>query len=142
MLIKNNNLWAFFLIVLILGSCSTKKDVVYFNDVNTKDQDKVFFSANKIQINDILNITISSSSPELSVMYNLNQNPTTTTSTTGYLVFLPSGTAFPFDLTICKSRSSTQILPRNSNSLVFFGSGKTFGATSKTYKSSSSMRAL
>ena len=69
--------------MLILSSCSSKKDVLYFNDINTNEQDKVIFSASKIQVNDILSIIISSSSPELASIYNQNQ---TTTTTLGYLV--------------------------------------------------------
>jgi len=74
--------YLFFLILLVLNSCSTKKDILYFNTVTSGQQDKVVFSAGKIQPNDILNIIISSSSLELAVAYNLNQTPTFT----GYLV--------------------------------------------------------
>jgi len=83
MIVKKNNLFCLFLMMLILSSCSSKKDVLYFNDINTNEQDKVIFSASKIQVNDILSIIISSSSPELASIYNQNQ---TTTTTLGYLV--------------------------------------------------------
>ena len=64
-------------------SCATKKEVLYFSDGSIKDQDKIDFTANKIQSNDLLNIIISSSSPELALPYNLYQNET---SNNGYLV--------------------------------------------------------
>jgi len=83
MIVKKNNLFCLFLMMLILSSCSSKKDILYFNDINTNEQDKVIFSASKIQVNDILSIIISSSSPELASIYNQNQ---TTTTTLGYLV--------------------------------------------------------
>ncbi len=72
-----------FLMILILSSCSSNKDVLYFSDSDTKDQNKIVFLANKIQSNDILNITISSGSSELALSYNLYQN---STSINGYLV--------------------------------------------------------
>ena len=83
MIVKKSNLFCLFLMVLILSSCSTNKDVLYFRDSSTKDQDKIVFIANKIQPNDILSILISSSSQELALSYNLIQNAT---STNGYLV--------------------------------------------------------
>lgn len=69
--------------MVFLSSCSSKKDILYFNDINTNEKDKVVFSAGKIQVNDILSIVISSSSIELAANYNLNQTPT---SNIGYLV--------------------------------------------------------
>lgn len=69
---------------LIITSCSSKKDLLYFSDINLNAQDKTVFSEGKIQVNDILNIVISSSSPDLASMYNINQ-PTSSTFN-GYLV--------------------------------------------------------
>jgi len=83
MIVKKNNLFCLFLVMLMLSSCSSKKDILYFNDINTNDKDKIVFSAGKIQINDILSIVISTSSTELAVIYNLNL---TSSSTIGYLV--------------------------------------------------------
>lgn len=71
--------------LLFFSSCSTKKDILYFNDINVNDQDKVIFSASKIQINDILSITITSGATEIATLYNLAQSPTSTTNV-GYLV--------------------------------------------------------
>lgn len=76
-------------LVLLLGilsffSCATKKDVLYFGDVNIKEQESTFFTEGKIQSNDILNIQITSTKPELAVLYN---SPTSSTlSSQGYLV--------------------------------------------------------
>jgi polysaccharide export outer membrane protein len=83
MISKKNNLFFLFLIILILSSCSTNKDIVYFIDSNSLDQDKNVYVANRIQSSDILNIIISSSNPELTLSYNLYQN---NTSKNGYLV--------------------------------------------------------
>jgi len=83
MIVKRNNLFCLFLVMLFLSSCASKKDILYFNDINTNEQDKVVFTASKIQVNDIVSIVISSISIELAANYNLNQTPT---STIGYLV--------------------------------------------------------
>jgi polysaccharide export outer membrane protein len=83
MIIIKKKIGFLFFMLLILSSCSSTKDVVYFRDSNTKDQDKFKFVANNVQTNDILNIIISSSNPELALSYNLYQSAT---STNGYLV--------------------------------------------------------
>jgi polysaccharide export outer membrane protein len=72
----------FLLVLIVFASCSTKKDILYFNTIDANQQDKVVFSPGKIQPNDILNVIVTSSSLELAAAYNLNQTPTFT----GYLV--------------------------------------------------------
>jgi polysaccharide export outer membrane protein len=79
-----------------LSSCSSKKEVIYFNDINNASQDKNVFSVGKIQPNDILSVIISSSSSELAVMYNLNQDQNQNTSNfPGYLVNLEGYISIP-----------------------------------------------
>jgi len=86
--------FTFFLI--FLSSCSTKKQVIYFNDINFENQDKNIISVGKIQPNDILSIIISSSSTELSTMYNLNQDQNQNSSFfPGYLVNLEGKITLP-----------------------------------------------
>lgn len=82
--IKQKKLFFLLSVLISLSSCSSKKDVVYFSDVNAKDQDKIVFESGRIQPNDILNIVVASTSAELSSLYNLNQSPTS--PSTGYLV--------------------------------------------------------
>jgi polysaccharide export outer membrane protein len=90
-----------------LSSCSTKKEVIYFNDINTASQDKNVFSVGKIQPNDILSVIISSSNSELAVMYNLNQDQNqNTTNFPGYLVNLEGYISIPI-LGIVKAEGST-----------------------------------
>lgn len=79
--------------IIIFSSCATKKDVLYFRDVNLKEQDKTFFSEGKIQENDILSIIVSSSSPELASIYNANQSASSNTS--GYLVTIDGTVILP-----------------------------------------------
>ena len=62
------------LIGFILSSCSTKKDILYVLDAKDKyDGASVNFELNKIQTNDILNVTISTLNPELSQPFNKTQ---------------------------------------------------------------------
>ncbi|RTZ00832.1 polysaccharide export protein [Flavobacterium franklandianum] len=79
--------------LLLLSSCASKKDVLYFNDINLKEQDGTVFSDGKIQANDILSIVISSSSPELASIYNTNQPALSTIN--GYLVTIEGAITLP-----------------------------------------------
>jgi len=82
--------------LLFFSSCSSKKDVIYFKDINASKHDKNVFSAGQIQSNDILSIIISSSASDLAVMYNLNQDQKQTTSSfPGYLVNLDGKITLP-----------------------------------------------
>ncbi len=80
------------LLLLIIGllsltSCSSKKDILYFNDIDTNTQDKNIYTAGQIQPNDILSIIISSTNSELAALYNLNQDQNqNSASFPGYLV--------------------------------------------------------
>ena len=69
--------------LLTMSACSSKKDLIYFSDINVNEQDEIVFSPGKIKVNDILSIVVSSSSPELAMVYNATQN---TSPFTGYLV--------------------------------------------------------
>lgn len=80
MILKKGAIYLLF--TILFSSCASKKDILYFNDIHTNQQDQVVYSPGKIQVNDILNVIISSSTAELSTQYNLNQTPTFT----GYLV--------------------------------------------------------
>ncbi|MFY7740330.1 MAG: polysaccharide biosynthesis/export family protein [Flavobacterium sp.] len=73
--------------LIFLSSCSSNKKVIYFNDINVEAKDQNVLSESKIKPNDILSIIVSSSSTELSAMYNLNQDQSQNPSTfPGYLV--------------------------------------------------------
>lgn len=77
------------ILVLILWlnlftSCASKKDIIYFSDINLKEQNEILLLEGKIQINDILSIIVTSNSPDLASIYNSNL-PTSSTNN-GYLV--------------------------------------------------------
>lgn len=89
------------LVLILLQSCASKKDVLYFQDANSQPPTEVHYHPAGIQPNDILDIKVSALVPETALPYNV-QLPMTTTATSleliklqGYLVD-PEGTiVFP-----------------------------------------------
>jgi polysaccharide export outer membrane protein len=72
---------AFLLLTLgFLSSCASKKDIILFQDIQESTQNKVTYTLPKIQINDILDVKISTLNPETAIPYNaissLNAVPT------------------------------------------------------------------
>jgi len=63
---------SFAFLLLILTSCSTKKDILYFQDIKDKPETKVIYTQNKIQVNDILTITVSAINPDSALPFNAN----------------------------------------------------------------------
>lgn len=61
--------------VLIMGllfmSCSSRKQIQYFSDIDTQARETVAPVTPVVQVNDLLSITISSSTPELAAAYNI-----------------------------------------------------------------------
>jgi len=93
--IKSSYIFVTFLL-LVLSSCTSKKEVIYFNDINPDNHDKNVFSEIQIQSNDILSIVISSSASDLALMYNLNQDQKQNTITfPGYFVNLEGKITLP-----------------------------------------------
>lgn len=83
----------YFFCLLLLNACSSKKDLIYFSDINLNNKDKIVFSEPKIQTNDILSVVITASSPELAVNYNFN--PNSSEANLGYLVTLDGSITLP-----------------------------------------------
>ena len=86
-----NFIKAHFLVVILgfifLCSCSSRKEVLYFNDIDSNNLDKNIFTPGQIQTNDILSVIVSSNSSELSAVYNLNQDQNQNSAAfPGYLV--------------------------------------------------------
>ncbi len=78
--------------LVTMTACSTKKDLIYFSDINVNDQDEIVFSPGRIKVNDILSIVVSSSATELAVVYNSKQNEV---ASSGYLVTLDGTIVLP-----------------------------------------------
>ena len=58
-------------LVLMLCSCGSQKDLAYFQDVQTGALDSAVGQLNTIKPGDVLMISVSSSTPELAIPYNL-----------------------------------------------------------------------
>lgn len=61
------------LILLVITSCTTKKDILYFQDHKTNPNSNIQYVTPKIQVNDILNINVSAIITESVLPFN-NQN--------------------------------------------------------------------
>ena len=93
------------LLLVLVSSCSTQKEINYFPEI--KDEtiaNKMAVPEPTIQINDILSITVSSSNPEASALFNAPNESTNNTNvgansmntlTIGYLVNVNGDINFP-----------------------------------------------
>ncbi|MBP1839097.1 polysaccharide biosynthesis/export family protein [Formosa algae] len=88
-----------FLAFLFLNSCATKKEILYFQDYENIPQE-VILNTTKIQINDILSVTVKSLVPEAAEPYNRTNSTNGTNNTNamkqqGYLVSFTGEITFP-----------------------------------------------
>ncbi|MDW5287860.1 polysaccharide biosynthesis/export family protein [Formosa sp. PL04] len=88
-----------FLAFLFVNSCASKKEILYFQDYENIPKD-VIINATKIQINDILSISVKSLVSEAAEPYNRNNNSGGGNSTemmklNGYLVSSTGSITFP-----------------------------------------------
>lgn len=68
---KFSRLILFLLLTIgVLTSCASKKDIILFQDIQESTQNKVTYTLPKIQINDILDVKISTLNPETALPYN------------------------------------------------------------------------
>ncbi len=58
------------LTIVFFTSCASKKDIILFQDIQESAMNKVVYSLPKIQINDILDVKISTLNPETALPYN------------------------------------------------------------------------
>ena len=59
-----------FLFILILSSCASKKDLLYFQDAENSIPSKIEYANNTLQPNDILDVKIGALVPETVIPYN------------------------------------------------------------------------
>ena len=72
MTFKNNLIFALVAVTLLLGSCATTKDIVYFQNRLVDSPEKVDKHAGiVIQPKDLISIVVSTRNPELAAMFNL-----------------------------------------------------------------------
>ncbi len=91
-----------FFALIMLQSCSTKKQILYVQDVGKNENLTYAFSESIIQPNDILNITVGALVPETAIPYNKlrtgggnNSNSIETMKLNGYLVSQELTISFP-----------------------------------------------
>ncbi|GAA3618973.1 polysaccharide biosynthesis/export family protein [Flavivirga jejuensis] len=65
---------------LFLSSCASKKNVLYIQDIDKQDGRELSYNTNKIQVNDILAIKVSSLYPETAIPYNFDNSLSTNSS--------------------------------------------------------------
>ena len=89
----------FILILLILSSCASKKNILLVQDLENNDNFIVGFDEYKVKTDDILKIDVTTENQELSSVYNKNQIGTTPSRETmlleGYQVSLDGTINFP-----------------------------------------------
>ncbi len=65
---------------LLVSSCASKKNMIYVQDIDTQAGRNITYTSNKIQVNDILAIKISSLYPETAIPYNFDNSLSTNSS--------------------------------------------------------------
>ncbi|WP_434037660.1 polysaccharide biosynthesis/export family protein [Formosa sp. 4Alg 33] len=99
----------------IINSCSTRKEILYFQDYENIPKD-VINSSPKIQINDILSINVNSLIPEAAVPYNRDVSSgggsqiTVPLKSIGYLVSSDGSITFPILGSIVATGKTTKEL--------------------------------
>jgi len=89
------------LLVLIVTSCASKKDILYLQDANENNANEISFQYTTIQPNDILKINVETLVPEAAVPYNksgageVQQSSLLLLQLEGYLVSNEGGIYFP-----------------------------------------------
>ncbi len=73
---SKNLIVSIFSVVIILQSCTTKKRIIYLQNVNTDVTPYITNYSNDIQPNDILKVTIGASFSEAAIPYNRQTNTT------------------------------------------------------------------
>ncbi|MBT8376875.1 MAG: polysaccharide biosynthesis/export family protein, partial [Bacteroidia bacterium] len=89
------------LLVLILQSCASKKDILYLQDSTANTLQSIQYQKPTVQPNDILKITVESVVPEAAIPYNRNStgsmplNNIQLLQLEGYLVSTEGSIGFP-----------------------------------------------
>ncbi|WP_370390827.1 polysaccharide biosynthesis/export family protein [uncultured Winogradskyella sp.] len=119
-----------FLVLLILGvlsSCASKKDIFYMQDATPIAETEVNYVSSVIQPNDILRINVESIVPEAAIPYNrgtgqgmVQQNPQML-QLDGYLVSEQNTISFPILGTISTAGKTTEALAKHITEILVSG---------------------
>ncbi len=104
------------LILVVLSSCASKKEILYMQDAVQQDNNKVNYESANIQPNDILKISVESTIPEAAIPYNktnaLGTQPQNiqVLQLDGYLVSVENTIKFPVLGEISTANKTTKAL--------------------------------
>lgn len=70
--IKPIQLFILAVVSLLISSCVSNKEILYFQDADSFKESTISYQENNIQPNDILSVTISAAIPETAIPYNRN----------------------------------------------------------------------
>jgi len=85
----------FLLLITTIFSCTTKKDILYFQDIEKNNKnEKITINTSKIQFNDILYIKVTAFDNDATVPFNIPYQ-SLDTKLTGYLVDYNGNISFP-----------------------------------------------
>ena len=62
------------ILLAVLTGCATKKEILYLQDIDTRDRAKVVYTESEIQPNDLLSIMVVTVNPEAAQPYNIQAN--------------------------------------------------------------------
>ena len=65
-----NPFFLVFVQALLIQSCASKKDILYFQDTETYNEKHLNYESHTLQPNDIVKITVGALVPELAIPYN------------------------------------------------------------------------
>lgn len=98
----NRSIYSAIFFVILLQSCASKKDILYFQDAANYSSVPVAHSETMVEPNDILSVTVSASVPETAIPYNIQNLGNSVTSQNletmklqGYLVSQEGTIVFP-----------------------------------------------
>lgn len=98
----NRSIYSAIFFVILLQSCASKKDILYFQDAANYPSVSVIHSETMVEPNDILSVTVSASVPETAIPYNIQNLGNSVTSQNletmklqGYLVSQEGTIVFP-----------------------------------------------
>ena len=118
---KNRSIKGLLIIIItgFISSCASKKEIILFNDITEVAESNIMYALPKIQINDILDVKITSINPETSVPYNTSNGSSATISNIeimkllGYLVTSEGKISLPILGEIVVSGKTTSELEKN-----------------------------
>ena len=104
-----------FAILVLLASCASKKDILYYQDIKDSSQNAIKYVSNEIQINDILYIKIDALVSDSAKPFNMDMSANSAFNldafkVQGYLVSQEGTIVFPILGTLKVAGKSTKEL--------------------------------